>query len=92
MLRYLGLRVLQAIGVLWAAFTISFVVLFLLPSDPVSIAVDSGGGSGTRWTRPRSPSCRPGTDWTSLSSSSTGHRSPARSAVTSARPSPRVSR
>ncbi|KQU39462.1 ABC transporter permease [Rhodococcus sp. BP-241] len=47
MLRYLGLRVLQAIGVLWAAFTISFVVLFLLPSDPVSIAVDSGGGSGT---------------------------------------------
>ncbi|GGF94228.1 peptide ABC transporter permease [Rhodococcoides trifolii] len=47
MLRYLGLRVVQAIGVLWAAFTISFVVLFLLPSDPVSIAVDAGGGSGT---------------------------------------------
>jgi peptide/nickel transport system permease protein len=47
MLRYLGLRVLQAVGVLWAAFSISFVVLFLLPSDPVSIAVDSGGGSGT---------------------------------------------
>ncbi len=41
MIRYLGLRVLQAIAVLWATFTVSFAVLFLLPSDPVSIAVDS---------------------------------------------------
>ncbi|MGU3437902.1 ABC transporter permease [Actinomycetes bacterium M1A6_2h] len=47
MLRYLGVRAAAAVGVLWAAFTISFVVLFLLPSDPVSIAVDAGGGSGT---------------------------------------------
>lgn len=46
MARYLALRVLQAIWVLWAAFTISFVVLYLLPADPVSIAADSGG-SGT---------------------------------------------
>ncbi|MFF0815095.1 ABC transporter permease [Rhodococcus sp. NPDC003318] len=46
MTRYLGSRILQALGVLWAAFTISFVVLFLLPSDPVSIAVDSAVNSG----------------------------------------------
>ncbi|OZC71174.1 peptide ABC transporter permease [Rhodococcus sp. 06-462-5] len=46
MTRYIGQRVLQALAVLWAAFTISFIVLFLLPSDPVSLAVDSAG-SGT---------------------------------------------
>ncbi|GAA1456868.1 ABC transporter permease [Williamsia maris] len=46
MARYLILRVLQAIGVLWAAFTVSFIVLFLLPSDPVSLAAE-GGGAGT---------------------------------------------
>ncbi|MBF6227699.1 ABC transporter permease [Nocardia abscessus] len=46
MARYLALRALQAIWVLWAAFTLSFVVLYLLPADPVSIAAD-GGGSGT---------------------------------------------
>ncbi|MFI9505560.1 ABC transporter permease [Nocardia sp. NPDC052566] len=46
MARYVLLRVLQAISVLWAAFTISFVVLYLLPADPVSIAAD-GGGAGT---------------------------------------------
>jgi peptide/nickel transport system permease protein len=38
-----GSRVLQAIWVLWAAFTISFVVLYLLPADPVSMAADSAG-------------------------------------------------
>ncbi len=41
--RYVGSRVLQAIWVLWAAFTISFVVLYLLPADPVSMAADSAG-------------------------------------------------
>ncbi|WP_067848005.1 ABC transporter permease [Nocardia lijiangensis] len=46
MARYLALRVLQAAWVLWAAFSISFVVLYLLPADPVSIAAD-GGGAGT---------------------------------------------
>ncbi|GAA5058735.1 hypothetical protein GCM10023318_38420 [Nocardia callitridis] len=46
MARYLIQRVLQAIWVLWAAFTISFIVLFLLPADPVSIAAD-GGATGT---------------------------------------------
>lgn len=46
MARYLALRGLQAVWVLWAAFTLSFVVLYLLPADPVSIAAD-GGGAGT---------------------------------------------
>ncbi|MFI2478012.1 ABC transporter permease [Nocardia xishanensis] len=46
MARYLALRVFQAIWVLWAAFSISFVVLYLLPADPVSLAAD-GGGAGT---------------------------------------------
>ncbi|WP_107655143.1 ABC transporter permease [Nocardia suismassiliense] len=46
MARYLALRVLQAVWVLWAAFTVSFVVLYLLPADPISIAAD-GGGAGT---------------------------------------------
>ncbi|MEV6219451.1 ABC transporter permease [Nocardia sp. NPDC051833] len=41
--RYVGSRVLQAIWVMWAAFTISFVVLYLLPADPVSMAADGGG-------------------------------------------------
>ncbi|WP_330253772.1 ABC transporter permease [Nocardia sp. NBC_00565] len=46
MTRYVVVRLLQAVWVLWAAFTISFVVLYLLPADPVSIAVD-GAGAGT---------------------------------------------
>jgi peptide/nickel transport system permease protein len=46
MARYMVVRVLQAVSVLWAAFTISFVVLYLLPADPVSIAAD-GAGAGT---------------------------------------------
>ncbi|MEV0856849.1 ABC transporter permease [Nocardia fluminea] len=41
--RYVGSRLLQSIWVLWAAFTISFVVLYLLPADPVSMAADSAG-------------------------------------------------
>lgn len=45
MLRYLGLRVLQAIGVLWAAFTVSFGVLYLLPSDPVSMVASADNGT-----------------------------------------------
>ncbi|WP_433558281.1 ABC transporter permease [Pseudonocardia xinjiangensis] len=39
---YLVRRVALAIGVLWAAFTVSFVVLYLLPGDPV--ATMAGGG------------------------------------------------
>src|SRR5690606_8979760 len=47
MARYLFSRVLQAIWVLWAAFTLSFAVLYLLPADPVAIAADSAAGAGT---------------------------------------------
>lgn len=35
--RYLALRIGQALFVVWAAFTISFVVLYTLPSDPVEV-------------------------------------------------------
>lgn len=45
MVRYLGFRLLQAVGVLWAAFTVSFAVLYLLPSDPVSIAAGADAGT-----------------------------------------------
>lgn len=43
--RYLVRRVLLAAGVLWAAFTVSFVVLYLLPGDPVA-TMASGGLDG----------------------------------------------
>ncbi|WNI26782.1 ABC transporter permease [Streptomyces sp. ITFR-16] len=43
MRRYLAGRLLQAVFVLWAAFTLSFAVLYLLPGDPVSIMA---GGAG----------------------------------------------
>ncbi|EIV92800.1 ABC transporter permease [Frankia sp. QA3] len=37
MIRYLLLRVGQAVFVVWAAFTLSFVVFYVLPSDPVDV-------------------------------------------------------
>jgi peptide/nickel transport system permease protein len=37
MTRYLTFRLLQAVGVLWAAWTVSFLVLYVLPGDPVRI-------------------------------------------------------
>lgn len=45
MMSYLASRFLQAVGVLWAAFTVSFGVLFLLPSDPVSMVAGSDNGT-----------------------------------------------
>ena len=42
---YLARRVALAIGVLWAAFTVSFLVLYLLPGDPVA-TMASGGLDG----------------------------------------------
>ncbi|MFC4946019.1 ABC transporter permease [Pseudonocardia sp. GCM10023141] len=42
MIRYLARRIALAVGVLWAAFTVSFIVLYLLPGDPV--ATMAGGG------------------------------------------------
>ncbi|MGC4804633.1 ABC transporter permease [Micromonospora sp. DT233] len=46
MTRYLIRRAIQAVFVLWAAFTVTFVVLYLLPSDPVEIMV-SGSDTNT---------------------------------------------
>jgi len=42
--RYVVRRVLQAVGVLVAAYTVSFFVLYRLPGDPVTIL--AGGGTG----------------------------------------------
>ncbi|MEN2740015.1 ABC transporter permease [Microbacterium sp. X-17] len=41
MIRYVLLRLGQALVVLWAAYTVSFIVLYTLPGDPVSLL--SGG-------------------------------------------------
>jgi peptide/nickel transport system permease protein len=46
LIRYIAGRVAQAVLVLWAAFTVSFVVLYLLPSDPVSILLGQAAGPG----------------------------------------------
>ncbi|GAA2118578.1 ABC transporter permease [Actinomadura napierensis] len=42
MRRYVALRLAQAAGVLWAAYTLSFLVLDLLPGDPVSAMAGQG--------------------------------------------------
>lgn len=41
--RRLATRLAQSVVVLWAAFTVSFVILYLLPGDPVSIMLNPGG-------------------------------------------------
>ncbi|KAB8162474.1 ABC transporter permease subunit [Streptomyces sp. 3MP-14] len=41
--RYVTRRLLQAVLVLWAAYTLSFAVLYLLPGDPVEIMAAGGG-------------------------------------------------
>ncbi|WP_454048590.1 ABC transporter permease [Cellulomonas sp. Marseille-Q8402] len=43
MSRYLLRRAAQGLFVLWAAFTIAFFVLYLLPSDPAALAAGAGG-------------------------------------------------
>ncbi|MCM6772624.1 ABC transporter permease [Nocardia sp. CDC159] len=45
MTRYAIVRVLQAVAVLWAAFTVSFAVLYLLPGDPVELAANATPGT-----------------------------------------------
>lgn len=47
MTRYLLGRLAQGLLVLWAAFTVSFVILYLLPSDPVELMVGGGGEQST---------------------------------------------
>ncbi|GGM40682.1 ABC transporter permease [Promicromonospora citrea] len=44
MAAYVLRRVGGAVGVLWAAFTVSYLILYLLPSDPVAIMLDQGAG------------------------------------------------
>jgi len=48
MLRYCLSRVINAVVVVWAAFSISFLLLYLLPGDPISIMLmgESGNGAG----------------------------------------------
>ncbi|GAA1000031.1 ABC transporter permease [Acrocarpospora macrocephala] len=44
MTRYLRRRVFHALIVLWAAYTLAFAVLYLLPGDPVQAMLSSGDG------------------------------------------------
>ena len=44
--RYVIKRLAQALGVLWAAYTVSFFVLNQLPGDPVSAMAGAGADSG----------------------------------------------
>ncbi|MER6185799.1 ABC transporter permease [Streptomyces sp. NPDC001652] len=46
MRRYVIKRVAQAVGVLWAAYSVSFLVLDFLPGDPVTAMAGSGMDSG----------------------------------------------
>jgi peptide/nickel transport system permease protein len=45
-LRYWLVRIAQSVFVLWAAFTVSFVVLYKLPSDPVALFLGQNGQTG----------------------------------------------
>ncbi|GAA4638296.1 ABC transporter permease [Actinoallomurus vinaceus] len=47
MRRYVIRRLAQAAGVLWAAYTVSFLVLDYLPGDPVSAMAGQGADQGT---------------------------------------------
>jgi len=47
MLRYVAGRLAQAVGVLWAAYTVSFFVLWALPSDPVSLLLGTDSSDVT---------------------------------------------
>ncbi|MFF0223522.1 ABC transporter permease [Streptomyces sp. NPDC004629] len=46
MRRYVIKRLAQAVGVLWAAYTVSFLVLDYLPGDPVTAMAGAGMDSG----------------------------------------------
>ena len=43
MARYVAGRIVQAVGVLWAAFTLTFAILYLLPSDPMELQLAAAG-------------------------------------------------
>lgn len=44
---YIGKRVLQGVFVLWAAYTLSFFILYLLPGDAATVAAAGGGDAST---------------------------------------------
>ncbi|MDR6868365.1 peptide/nickel transport system permease protein [Microbacterium resistens] len=46
MIRYVAFRLLQGLFVVWAAFTVCFVILYLLPSDPAEIIANKGVEQG----------------------------------------------
>lgn len=46
LVKYLLSRVGQAVVVVWAAYTLTFAVLYLLPGDPVSIMLNSNADAG----------------------------------------------
>ena len=46
MRRYVIKRLAQAVGVLWAAYTVSFLILDFLPGDPVTAMAGAGMDSG----------------------------------------------
>src|SRR3978361_802790 len=43
MIRYVAGRIVQAVVVLWAAFTLTFVILYLLPSNPMQLQLSAAG-------------------------------------------------
>ena len=43
MTRYVIGRIVQAIAVLWAAYTVAFAVLYLLPSNPIALQLSAAG-------------------------------------------------
>ncbi|GIF23875.1 peptide/nickel transport system permease protein [Actinoplanes tereljensis] len=43
MTRYIVGRIVQAVAVLWAAFTLTFAILYLLPSDPMELQLAAAG-------------------------------------------------
>jgi len=45
MARYVARRLVQAVAVLWAAFTVTFVLLYVLPTDPIVTMLGSRGDS-----------------------------------------------
>ncbi|WP_261554523.1 ABC transporter permease [Frankia tisae] len=47
MRRYVAGRLAQAVGVLWAAYTVSFFVLYYLPGDPVAAMFGGGADAAT---------------------------------------------
>lgn len=43
MTRYIVGRIIQAVAVLWAAFTLTFAILYVLPSDPMQLQLAAAG-------------------------------------------------